>query len=521
MSRTHHDARRRGLGVREALRLVAVVTLPLALFALHGSFFSSWEIDDAGISYAYARNLAAGEGLVAQSGSEPVEGFTNLLWVGLLAALLPVMHTPGLAARALAYGLVAASFLTLALGLRAWFPRRWRLVAAVGLSTTALVTGFAAWTLSGLENGLYACLVAVFLVLTTQARDSPRDGAALGGVWILLIATRPEAAPLIVVPAIVWAVHHTRRSRAPLALTAATGLFALTAFRVLYFGDVVPNTYYAKGGPGWKLLAGVSWTPAKGLLFGLLGALALLAVVRFTGSAAGRLRWLRERSPQQLGFLAVWLTLFICYLVFETLPADWMPEGRFATPLFLLGPLALLGLVRRRAVLLGAMSLALLAGAGGYSLIHTPAFASSPPAPFASVVERSRQLARLGDLLSPTTAPTILLPDIGGALWLDRFVVMDLAGLIDRRIARTLKARDREGFYDYVFETRRPELIWSHGFWRTVSDLEADARLARDYELLFEDDLHILYVRSEAARGIEGARLLEALSSVPRADDAG
>ena len=348
------------------------------MFALHGSFFSSWEIDDAGISYAYARSLAAGEGLVAQTGNEPVEGVTNLLWVGLLAVLLPVVDTPGLAARALSYGLVAAGFLALASGARWWFPRRWRLVAAAGLSTTALVTGFAAWTLSGLENGLYACLVAVFLLAVTRARDTPRDGAAVAGIWILLLATRPEAAPLIVVPALVWAAHHTRRSRAPLALTAAAGLFALTAFRVLYFGDVVPNTYYAKGGPGWRLLAEVSWTPASGLLFGLAGALGLLVVVRLTGSWAGRARWLRERSPRQLGFLALWLTLLVCYLVFETLPTDWMGEGRFATPLFLLGPIALLGLVRRRAVLLGVASLALIAGAAGYSVIHTPAFADVP-----------------------------------------------------------------------------------------------------------------------------------------------
>lgn len=63
------------------------------------------------------------------------------------------------------------------------------------------------------------------------------------------------------------------------------------------------------------------------------------------------------------------------------------------------------------------------------------------------------------------------------------------------------------GFYDYVFETRRPDLIRSHGFWRRLTDLEADPRPARDYELLFEDGLHVLYVRSEAARGVDGARL--------------
>jgi len=44
-----------------------------------------WNVDDAAISFAYARNLADGEGLVAQPGGERVEGYSNPLWVLLLS----------------------------------------------------------------------------------------------------------------------------------------------------------------------------------------------------------------------------------------------------------------------------------------------------------------------------------------------------------------------------------------------------------------------------------------------------
>src|SRR5215468_4863974 len=63
---------------------------PLALYVGHGALFGGWLIDDAGISFAYARNLAEGHGLVSQPGAPPVEGFSNPAWTLLLAALQAV-----------------------------------------------------------------------------------------------------------------------------------------------------------------------------------------------------------------------------------------------------------------------------------------------------------------------------------------------------------------------------------------------------------------------------------------------
>ena len=44
-------------------------------------------IEDAAITFSYARNLVEGEGLVTWPGGERVEGYSNALWTFLMAAL--------------------------------------------------------------------------------------------------------------------------------------------------------------------------------------------------------------------------------------------------------------------------------------------------------------------------------------------------------------------------------------------------------------------------------------------------
>ena len=57
------------------------VTLPLTIFVGHASLFGWWIIDDAGIVFAVARNVAHGFGLVCQPGGERVEAYSSLPWV--------------------------------------------------------------------------------------------------------------------------------------------------------------------------------------------------------------------------------------------------------------------------------------------------------------------------------------------------------------------------------------------------------------------------------------------------------
>ena len=67
------------------LRGAVAVAAPTALAAAHASLYGRWEVDDAGITFAYARSVATGAGPVLQLGAPPVEGFSDPTWLALLA----------------------------------------------------------------------------------------------------------------------------------------------------------------------------------------------------------------------------------------------------------------------------------------------------------------------------------------------------------------------------------------------------------------------------------------------------
>ena len=70
-----------------AVAATAAVIVGVAVYSVHAREYRGWLVDDAGISVAYAVHAAAGQGLVSQPGLPPVEGYSNPLWVFLLALL--------------------------------------------------------------------------------------------------------------------------------------------------------------------------------------------------------------------------------------------------------------------------------------------------------------------------------------------------------------------------------------------------------------------------------------------------
>lgn len=233
----------------------------LALF-----LFESWSLpphyDDAYISYRYAANLVAGRGLVYNPG-EYVEGFTNLLWTLLIAAGLGL----GFGAKTTAHALglasgcatLIATYVLARLGLRK-SQSGWAAVAAWIVFTSPV---FARWTTSGMETPLFAATVMGAFV----AQVHGRFGWAALAVSLATL-TRPEGALAAVGIFGFQLIEEGFRSRrvwvGPIAYAAL--LAALTAFRVAYYGDPLPNTFYAKVDPvtvGVSVLGGVSFLLAN------------------------------------------------------------------------------------------------------------------------------------------------------------------------------------------------------------------------------------------------------------------
>lgn len=208
--------------------------------------------DDAMISMRYAYNLAHGNGLVWNAG-ERVEGFTNPLWVGYMTLfhLLPIP----LNVTSLYIQLSGLVFTAVTL----YFVRRiveeftddiLTMLAAVAL--TAFYSPLISWNLLGMEVSILTLILTAVLWLIL------RDGSSRFSPWtyiLLAVSTLVRmdmAVPFIIILQVMLV---TQKEHRKLHLAWGGGLFLLalwgqTLARYLYYGDLLPNTYYLKV-TGW------------------------------------------------------------------------------------------------------------------------------------------------------------------------------------------------------------------------------------------------------------------------------
>lgn len=245
--------------------------LGAATVAMYAANFLRWRFlgDDAFISFRYAQNLARGDGLVWNPG-EYVEGYTNFLWVLLLAGGIKLDIMPEVLAQLLGFASGLGILLTSVTLARRWLPSQpwsWWLPAAF-LATNR---SFAAWSSGGLETQLFAFLILCGFAWLFPACPSPT--LRLGSATALGLATltRPEGALFagiaglgVLGDSLGFRRCFSPRSATRWILTVGTLVGSHSLFRLLYYGELVPNTYHAKvhgfwweqGLRYWALLAG-------------------------------------------------------------------------------------------------------------------------------------------------------------------------------------------------------------------------------------------------------------------------
>lgn len=539
---------------RGARRLVVagVFTVLLAAFAAHLAVYGAWIVDDAGISMAYAVNLAHGHGLVAQPGTTAVEGFSNPLWVLLFAALTKV----GLFGRAEILGMpeyvvvtkaLAIALQAVVLSCMAVVIRRVLAVVRRGKPNFAIFiacwTGaglllaanpsYVIWMSSGLENPLLAAEVAALaaVAMTTLPHPRPRAMVAIGGLCGLAALTRPDGivyAPLIVVVALL-AMDATQRQRARFVMWSGAA-FACTfgaylVFRIAYFGAWLPNTAVAKQ-QGLPSLSDLNRLADVAQGFGF--PLTALAV------AGGVAAWVTMRRDGNraavrviFGGFAVLAAALAAYVVLLT---DWMKELRFLTAAWpLLSVAAILGIAQlatlvrtqriRVAVVVALSMWTLLIGPSWWD--RAQQFADQPTISLCFVAttygQHFNDAARVLDLDPRSTS--VLLPDIGGVLLASDLKVFDLAGLTDREIARFMRDGGQGALADHILNQLRPTFIHIHDDWLVWSGLDGNPRLPADYvEVYVDADGAQEWVRRDALAGSGNpAAALVALTASARA----
>ncbi len=278
----------RSLEARLAPGLVAVLAVLFAAVA----WPRAWYNDDAFITFRYARHLAQGFGFVWNT-VDPVrvEGSSSLAWTYLNALAItlgvhPVWFSHALGLLAGIAGLVLVYVAARRLvGLRPLF-------ALVAPAMLAAHRQWVIWAVSSLETRAATALAfGALLAMAFEQRRDPPGWARSGILFFVATLFRPEVPLLHAAAGAGFALARPRRDhlRAIVlsGLVHAVGLAALTVFRILYFGQPLPNTFYAKVG-GIQLGRGLAWLAQFPVQNGgwLLGPLLLAGLGAW---------WLRRR----------------------------------------------------------------------------------------------------------------------------------------------------------------------------------------------------------------------------------
>jgi arabinofuranosyltransferase len=290
-----------------------------------------WVQDDAYVSFRYARNLVRGHGLVYNVG-EPVEGYTNFLWTALAAVPLargaadplPFMYAVSAACWIGSYALLLALGVGLGLG-GVW-------AAPLAVLPLAVHWSYNMWFFSGMETPLVALLTIAAVVCVSLDPTRHRwslFSASLCGVGLLM--TRPDGVFVVAALALSvalldghWIARERRWLRALLlpALPVLLIFLPYEAWRLWYYGSLLPNTYYAKVAyltyyaRGWRYVRGYA------IIYGLRPFLAL----GVAGAAMAR------RGPAQRFLTAAVLATAAVVFYVVRLGGDFM-EWRFLTPI--------------------------------------------------------------------------------------------------------------------------------------------------------------------------------------------
>ncbi len=335
-------------------KIGAVLLIILIIFLLH-AVSCNFIQDDAFISYRYVKNLVGGRGLVFNPG-ERVEGYTNFLWIILLAVFTILGMNTVAASKIL--GLAGGCLSLLLLyritrillrgegidwkraedrererrkedqensegqkkGKARTGPAAWLALAPPLLM--AANGAFAYWSISGLESGLFIPLIlaAAYFYLTRERLMVPF--AALATL------VRPEGALVFAVFLLDKVLFRRNGLKNGLRFAAAYAvlLSPYLIFKVAYYGNLLPNPFYAKTGFSWEYVrSGLDYFWRFLRHYGLWGGLYLLTLIGWRRIPAGREDSTRVR---RLALLMIWIYSLAVILI----GGDVLQGHRFFLP---------------------------------------------------------------------------------------------------------------------------------------------------------------------------------------------
>ena len=479
---TSHTASGQSGQPRTARASHAAQAAALVVYVWLAWSFRSYTPDDSFIFLRYAENLAGGRGLVFNTG-ERVQGYTSAVWTLWIAAGA-FAGVPLLAFAKISGAILGAGCLVLAQVTARRIDRR------AASAAPLLLAGFIDlpyWAVTGMDAALFAFVVAGALVLTLRA-DQPASRYAAALAWGVAGITRPEGA-LFGVVALGWLMRDAmpRRDRLIAWAVFVLPIAAWALFAWTYYGDPLPNTYWAK-----------RFDRAESLHRGLVFLRAFLSANDGAFLAAAVAAALCFRLNRAIRLIAWLLGVYVVYLLW-TGGDSWVAPGafRFAVPVLVPISVAMaagLGWIwERLAPAVRPRAFAAVTLVVWLVFPSTSGFVNRQTAGDPAIIAHLQANAAPADVIAVT--------DIGYFACRTDLRVIDTFGLVDRHVARSFRKLTNSSYaagedlrlVDYLLE-RAPRWIILKATAAPdglrIADetgapaIYADARFRRDYRFV-------------------------------------
>jgi arabinofuranosyltransferase len=405
--------------------------------------------DDAYIPLRYVHNFLNGHGLVWNPG-ERVEGYTDFFHV----VLISILGGGGMDLVTASQVISLGAYILLAVFLLMWVHREpeaelYAYYRHIPVVVTIASAPLIVWAFGGLETTLFCLIGTIFLCFSAGALNGNVRMTllcALFGAIASLI--RPEGAIFFGILCLFLLIRGmsgdkiAQRQLVMLIITFGVLYGPFLVWRYSYYGYLLPNTWYAKGGFYWQRFgrgALYLWHYASSIPFLPLLAVAAVAYATVT------------RSWNRYGFFLLTVILgFIAYIT--AVGGDHMPAFRFFVPIMpafglliyhCMRSLAQKGIGKHGPITLSALVCLVL-----LQIILPPQLVDTAKCPDGAgflgriVGDYITQTWPKGSLIALNTAGSTpyFAPDM-------RFI--DMLGLNDTTIARS-NARETDGLYQWV-----------------------------------------------------------------------
>jgi hypothetical protein len=467
--------------------VAAVAAMCLAAALLEASFGNIVQ-DDAYISFRYADNLVAGNGLVYNVG-ERVEGYTNFLWTLLIAAAAKA----GIAAPAAGRWFGVAASLG-AITLTALLGRRYagEYMGVVAAAMLAVNGDFLLEAAQGLETSFFVLLVTAAAWRASEEYVDPARKPLSALPIILTFLTRPDGV-LVFAAALPFYVATARANPRRFALwlgAVAVAGVAYEAWRISYYGAFLPNTFYAKvGTQKTEFIYGLKYVASF-----LLRYMPILLVLPLAV------------KPRKVFY--PWGLLFVLILAYVlAVGGDMKPSSRFFQPIIPLALVAFAAAARdivTTSTALRRRALPLLAAA----LVATSLLQFVPGFVYAGQYRQPQELHRVaGKWLAENATPDATLATTAAGIipYYSGLYTIDMMGLTDAYVAhhgkRTASLPGHElAATEYVLD-RKPDfvIIYDLVFTKTpvtIRDIAENTQWPAAYEMVTSPRFQREYVMS-------------------------